>query len=160
MANDAKHIEAGTNGRHFAYNHFKCICLNGNIWILIDFSLKFVPNGRINNISAVVQIVARRRLGNKPLSEPVIHSALRISFMPVLDFVMLFWFHIGTLVKYLFVPIVCQIKSFSNSSSSSVRLEYVFVDQMILLWRRCYNSNISLPYLIIALAVIFNFIFS
>ena len=46
--------------------------LNENVLILIKFSLKFVPNGSVNNISALVQIMARRRPGDKPLSEPMI----------------------------------------------------------------------------------------
>ena len=34
-------------------------------------SLKFVPKGPINNIPALVQIMAWRRKGDKPLSEPM-----------------------------------------------------------------------------------------
>ena len=37
----------------------------------IKFSLKFVPKGPIDNIPALVQIMAWRRPGDKPLSEPV-----------------------------------------------------------------------------------------
>ena len=36
------------------------------------FSLKFVPKGRMNNIPTLVQIMAWRRPGDKPLSEPVL----------------------------------------------------------------------------------------
>ena len=53
---------------------FKCIFLNENIWISIKISMKFVPKGRINNIPALVQIVAWCRLGDKPLSEPMMVS--------------------------------------------------------------------------------------
>ena len=56
------------NGRHFADDMF--IFLNKNLWIPIEISLKFVPKGSINNIRALVQIMAWRRTGNKPLSEP------------------------------------------------------------------------------------------
>ena len=38
---------------------------------MIKISLKFVPKGPINNIPALVQIMAGRRPGNKPLFEPV-----------------------------------------------------------------------------------------
>ena len=38
------------NGRHFADDIFKCIFWNENVWISIKISLKFVPNGPINNI--------------------------------------------------------------------------------------------------------------
>ena len=37
------HIEAETNGRHFADDIFKWIFLNENVWIPIKISLKFVP---------------------------------------------------------------------------------------------------------------------
>ena len=46
--------------------------LNENVWISITISLKFVPKVRINNISALVQILAWRLPGNKPLSEPMV----------------------------------------------------------------------------------------
>ena len=59
------------NGRHFADDIFKCIFFNKNVWIPIKVSLKFVPKGPINNIPASVQIMAWRRPGNKPLSEPM-----------------------------------------------------------------------------------------
>ena len=59
------------NGRLFSDDIFKCIFLNKNIWILIKISLTFVPKGPINNIKALVQIMAWRRPGDKPLSEPM-----------------------------------------------------------------------------------------
>ena len=62
------------NGRHFADDIIKCIFLNENVWIPIKISLKFVPKGRINNIPALVQIMAWRRPGDKPLSEPMMVS--------------------------------------------------------------------------------------
>ena len=59
------------NRLHFADDIFKCIFLNENIWIPIKISLKFVPKGHINNIPALVQIMAWRRPGDKPLSGPM-----------------------------------------------------------------------------------------
>ena len=59
------------NRRHVADDIFKCIFLNENVWIPIKISLKFVPKGPINNILALVQIMAWRRSGDKPLSEPM-----------------------------------------------------------------------------------------
>ena len=59
------------SGRHFADAIFKCNCLNGNIWIPIKMSLTFVPKGPINNIPALVQVMAWRRPGAKQLSEPM-----------------------------------------------------------------------------------------
>ena len=49
------------NGRHFADAIFKWIFLNENVWIPIKISLKFVPQCPINNIPALVQIMAWRR---------------------------------------------------------------------------------------------------
>ena len=59
------------NGCHFADSIFNCILVNENIWIPIKISLKFVPKGSINNIPTLVQIMAWRRPGDKPLSEPM-----------------------------------------------------------------------------------------
>ena len=54
------------NGRRFADDVF----LDENVWISIDFALKFVPNP-FNNIPALVQIMAWCRPGDKPLSGPM-----------------------------------------------------------------------------------------
>ena len=42
-------------------------------------SLKFVPKDLINNIPALVQMMAWRRPGDKPLSEPMIIGNMRHS---------------------------------------------------------------------------------
>ena len=62
------------NEPHFADDTFKRIFFNENVWISIKISLKFVPKGPINNIPALVQIMAWRRSGDKPLSEPMLDS--------------------------------------------------------------------------------------
>ena len=64
------------DGCHFPDDIFKCIFLNENVKILIKITLKFVPKGPINNIPALVQIMAWRRPGDKPLSEPMMVSLL------------------------------------------------------------------------------------
>ena len=64
------------NGRHFPDDNLKCIFLNENIWISIKISLKFVPRGPINNIPELVQIMAWRRPGDNPLSEPLVVTLL------------------------------------------------------------------------------------
>ena len=58
------------NGCHFPDNIFKCIFLNENVWIAIEISLKFVPKGQINSITALIQMTAWCRPGDKPLSQP------------------------------------------------------------------------------------------
>ena len=59
------------NGRLFPDDIFKCIFFNKNVWISINISLKFVPRGPINNIPTLVQVMAWRRPGDKPLFEPM-----------------------------------------------------------------------------------------
>ena len=49
---------------------FKCISLNKNFWILNKIPLNYATYGLIGSIgSALVQIMARRRIGDKPISE-------------------------------------------------------------------------------------------
>ena len=64
------------NGRHFPDDIFKWIFANENAWISINISLKFVPRGPINNMPALVLIMAWRRPGDKPLFEPMLVSLL------------------------------------------------------------------------------------
>ena len=64
------------NGRYNADDTFKCIFLNENVWIPTKIPLKFVSKGPINNIPALVQIMAWRRPGGKPLSELMMVSLL------------------------------------------------------------------------------------
>ena len=59
------------NKCHFADDIFKYIFLNENVLSLIEISLKFIPKGPINNTPALVQIMACRRPGDKPLPEPI-----------------------------------------------------------------------------------------
>ena len=58
---------------------FKYIFLYEDMWISIDFSLKFVPKVQINNSPALGQRIVWHRPGDKPLSEPMMaymrHSA-------------------------------------------------------------------------------------
>ena len=61
----------------FADNIFKCIFLNENVLISLKISLKFVPEVRINNIPALVQRMAWRWSGAKPLSEPMMVNFLK-----------------------------------------------------------------------------------
>ena len=64
------------NGRHFRDDSFKWIFLHENALISIEVSLKFGPKGPINNIPALVQIMAWRGPGDKPFTEPMMVSLL------------------------------------------------------------------------------------
>ena len=61
----------GQYGRHFADDVFKYIFLNEKFVISIQISLKIVPKGPFDNNSALVQVMAWRRTGDKPLPEPM-----------------------------------------------------------------------------------------
>ena len=63
---------------HFAHDRFELIFLFENIWMSLKISLNFVHKVLIRNIPSLVQIslMAWRRQGNKPLSEPVMVSVL------------------------------------------------------------------------------------
>ena len=63
-------------GSHSSNDILKCIFLNENARISLAISLKFVSRGPIIYIPAFVQIMAWRRPGDKPLSEPMMVSLL------------------------------------------------------------------------------------
>ena len=54
-----------------ADDNFKCIFFNENYRILIEISLKFVPRSATDNKPALVQVMALRWRGDKPLPEPM-----------------------------------------------------------------------------------------
>ena len=54
------------------YHIFKRIFLNENNRISIQFSLKFVHKGPIDNKSALAQVMACRLFGAKPLPESML----------------------------------------------------------------------------------------
>ena len=54
-----------------ADNIFKYIFLDENDRIWIQISLKFVPRGSIDSKSALIQVMAWRRMGDKPFPEPM-----------------------------------------------------------------------------------------
>ena len=68
-------LRPGQDSCHFA-DIFKCIFLDENVWILLKISLKFILKFQINNIPALVQIMAWHRPGDKPLSQSMMDSFL------------------------------------------------------------------------------------
>ena len=60
------------DGRHCPDDIFICIFLNETEYHSMKIPLKYVPKVPINNIPALVQIMAWRRLGAEPLSELMI----------------------------------------------------------------------------------------
>ena len=59
-------------GTILADDILKCFFMNEKFCILIWISLKFVPKGPIDNIPALIQIMAWHLSDNKPLSEPML----------------------------------------------------------------------------------------
>ena len=59
------------NGLRSPDDIFKYIFFNENVYISIMISLKYVPKSLVGNMPALVQIMAWRRAGDKPLSEPI-----------------------------------------------------------------------------------------
>ena len=55
-----------------ANTNFKCILLNGNYAIPIRIALKLIPSSAIDNNSAMVQVTAWHRRGDKPLPESML----------------------------------------------------------------------------------------
>ena len=91
------------NGRHFPDDIFKCIFLNENVLILNKISLKFVPKGQINNITALVQIMAWRRPYDKPLSEPRMESLVTHICVTRPRWVKHIWYMIFSQVAFSFL---------------------------------------------------------
>ena len=60
------------NSHLFADDIFRCIFVNEKFCILIKISLIFVPKGLIDKNPALVEILAWHRIGDKPLSEPML----------------------------------------------------------------------------------------
>ena len=69
--NELNSLRPRLNRCPFVDDIFKCIFLDENKLILIRISLKFVPEVRINDILALVQIMAWCQSGDKSLSEPM-----------------------------------------------------------------------------------------
>ena len=59
------------NDHYFPDDIFKWIFVKENAWILIKISLKFIPKGPVDNIPAMVQIMAWCRPGDTLLSESI-----------------------------------------------------------------------------------------
>ena len=69
-----KTLRLRQNGHNFT-DIFKWIFLNENLWISLKTSRNFVPKGPLDN-NSLVQIMAWRRSGDKPLSESIMVSLL------------------------------------------------------------------------------------
>ena len=95
------------NGRNFADDTLKRIFLNENVGVSNNISLKFVHKGPINNIPALVQMMAWRRPGDKPLSEPMIvrlPTHICVTRPQWVKLVWRWWFYIASSITYGNLP--------------------------------------------------------
>ena len=93
---------------------FKWIFVNKNVWISIRVSLKFVPKCQINNIPTLVQIMAWRRPGDKPLSEPMMVSLLKHIYITRPQWVNLKWIWISCTKCSNFIHWCCQSSTYTD----------------------------------------------
>ena len=142
------------NRRHFPDDSFKCIFLTGYVWISIKISLKFLPKGPINNILALVQIMAWRRPGDKPLSEPMMDILLthicvtrpqwvKTSFFKRQYYFL--WFHVflcrSNHCTHIFcIVIYCFVELYDHSATlvqwQAYFIPLVFVTPILPFWHR------------------------
>ena len=71
-ASNLTHLPLHKMAAILADDIFKCMFLNENDRISIQISLKFVPRNPIDKKAALVQVMAWRRTGDKPLPESVL----------------------------------------------------------------------------------------
>ena len=121
------------NGCHFTDDILMCFFLNENIWIPIKISLKFVPKGPINNIPALVQIMAWHRPGNKTLSEPIMFSLLTPICVTPPQWVNCLHAEIGSR-KYKYVFAVYIIHPYWNGTGSWNTYLWITRTCIILYW--------------------------
>ena len=127
------------DGRYFADDVLKCFFLNENVWISLKIPLKLVPKGPINNILALVQIMAWRRPGDKPLSEPMLVFVLTHVYasLGLNELIIWFiWLLTGRSVDWLFDisldrPSDSCFPIFTTSHSLVYRLIDSWVDRLI-----------------------------
>ena len=116
----ALHIEAETKltpfrRRHFQMDFLEWKCMNFDLFTI---SLKFDPRGPVNNIPSLVQIMAWRRPGDKPLSEPMTVSSLTHICVTRLQWVKAACFTVvrGCLLCSLVFSVLVRIDTFMVST--------------------------------------------
>ena len=70
------HLPLDKMAANLADDIFNRILLNENVWISIKISLEFVPKGLTDNKPALVQVMAWRPTGDKPLPEPMLTQSI------------------------------------------------------------------------------------
>ena len=107
----------------FRRRHFQMLFFNENVWIPIKISLKFVPKDPINNIPALVQIMAWRRPGDKPLTESMMvclptHTFVTRPHWVKLSVIQGRWAHDP-------LPVITKKMAFKCGKSNPITIKYV-----------------------------------
>ena len=126
------------NGRHFPDDIFKCIFLNENVLISLKISLKFVHKGPINNIPALVQEMAWRRPGDKPLSEAMVGSLLTHIYVTRPQWVKSSLITDSSIVCKQFVPVY----NWENTQSSAT-LAFMVTREILTKGQWCAKGSVS-----------------
>ena len=126
-------------GRHFTDDVFNYIFLNENVWIPIENALTFVPKVSINNNPALFQIMAWRRPGDEPLSEPMV---VRLPTQICVNRPQ--WVNTAKTVETSFLPTKNHNKMRSYNScpctyQSKCNLVFIFI---LLVW--CFRVNTTI----------------
>ena len=125
------------NGRHFTDDTFKRILLNENVRTSIKISLKFVPKGPINNIVALVQIMAWRRSGDKPLSESMMVSLLTHIYASL---------GLNELTVWpVWIEVTCHIGNKTKKASLSIARQLKFWLNMVFIWWHFHKKIRMIP---------------
>ena len=124
-------------GRHFP-DIFKCIFMNENAWTSITISLNFVPKSPVHTIPALVQIMAWRRSGDKPLPEPK-----PVSLLTHICVTRPQWVKSSASIKYVGYTILCRMRPLANYIFFQSRGggEYVNIFIYLLTTTRLINSK-------------------
>ena len=133
-------IEADTNSTPFRNDIFKCIFSKKNALISLKLPLKVIPNVRIDNIAALVQIITERRPSDKALSESMVVSLLTHICGTRLQWVKWIWLHFWTLLRFYNVAKTTKLQPhiFSMDSLMSILFEhfiYIIYHPIIFLYK-------------------------
>ena len=127
------------NGQQFADDIFKSIFLNESVWISIKISLTFVPRDQINNVPALVHIMAWHRPRDKPLPGPMMVNLLKLICVTLHQWVTQQYYDLSTRCngKMLYLLRCDPIQNISNSIFTICRP----IGEVNAVWtqRSCFN---------------------
>ena len=103
------------------YLHFTCSEIRCSISILIQSHRSVHPNGPINNTTVLIQIMARRRTGGRPLSTAVMSSPLTHKYETMPQCVNKLW-HIAKVKCIKVLPYVATNVKYSPVTTTAILL--------------------------------------